>query len=77
MREAKRILLTRVLDEFECDTQFAVELGSDGKGEQGWVRRGKEELDGWVGEVVEGGEGGVVEEGGVRYVFEMWEREDV
>lgn len=69
-QQAKRILLTRVLTDFECDTFFPITLGKDGKAE-GWVRKSKEELDRWVGEtVVEG----VQEEGGTKYVFEMWER---
>jgi dihydrofolate reductase len=72
--ETKRILLTRVLDDFECDTFFPVNLGEDGEG-QGkggqWKRRTKAELDAWGGEtVVEG----VQEENGTKYVFEMWEK---
>lgn len=69
-REAKRILLTRVLTDFKCDAFFPVVLGEDGTAE-GWVRRSKEELDRWVGETVPEG---VQEENGTRYVFEMWER---
>jgi dihydrofolate reductase len=72
MKEARRILLTRVLSDFECDTFFPVELGENGKGER-WVRRTKEELDSWVGESVPEG---VQEENGTKYVFEMWERTD-
>jgi len=69
-KEAKRILLTRVLSDFECDTVFPVVLQESGKAE-GWERKTKKELDEWVGEnVAEGKE----EEGGTRYVFEMWER---
>lgn len=67
---AKRILLTRVLSDFECDTFFPVTLGEDGKA-GGWVRRSKEELDRWTGETVPEG---VQEENGTRYLFEMWER---
>lgn len=69
LKETKRILLTRVLDEFDCDTYFPAKLGEDG----GWVKREKGELDSWVGEVVP--EDVQVEGvGGTRYVFEMWER---
>lgn len=68
--ETKRILLTRVLSDFECDTVFPVGLGEQG-GEGGWVRASKGELDDWVGETVPEG---VQEENGTRYVFEMWER---
>ncbi len=71
-KETKRILLTRVLSEFECDTFFPIVLPESGKGE-GWVRRGKAELDLWVGEEVRAGE---QVEHGTRYVFEMWEREE-
>lgn len=72
LKEAKRILLTRVLSDFECDTFFPVTLGEDGEGE-GWVRRSKEELDAWTGEEVPED---VQDENGTRYVFEMWERRD-
>jgi dihydrofolate reductase len=37
-KETKRILLTRILSDFECDTFFPVVLGEDGQAE-GWVRR--------------------------------------
>jgi len=66
MNEAKRILLTRVQSEFECDTFFPVDL-SEGE----WVKRSKEELDAWTGETVPDG---VQLENGVSYVFEMYER---
>jgi dihydrofolate reductase len=68
--ETKRILLTRVLSDFECDTFFPVQLNEDGKAE-GWERKTKQELDQWVGETVAEG---VQEENGTKYVFEMWER---
>ncbi|CZR61500.1 related to DFR1-dihydrofolate reductase [Phialocephala subalpina] len=70
MKEAKRILLTRIKGEFECDAYFPIKLGEDGKGE-GWRRRSKEELDGWTGEEVPVGD---QEEGGMKYEFEIWER---
>jgi dihydrofolate reductase len=69
-KETKRILLTRVLSDFECDTFFPVGLNESGKTE-GWERKSKEELDSWVGEQVPEG---VQEENGTRYVFEMWEK---
>lgn len=72
MEETRRILLTRVLGDFECDTFFEVELKESGVSKGGeWVRRSKEELDSWTGESVPEG---VHEESGTRYVFEMWER---
>lgn len=70
MKEAKRILLTRIKGEFECDTYFPIKLGEDGKGE-GWRRKSKGELDAWTGEEVPVGD---QEEGGIKYEFEMWER---
>ncbi|KAI9874989.1 MAG: dihydrofolate reductase [Pleopsidium flavum] len=67
MEETKRVLLTRIRTAFECDTFFPVDLD----GGQGWVRRGKEELDGFVGERVPEG---LQVENGVEYGFEMYER---
>jgi len=60
---ARSVLLTRLGREFECDTFFP-EL-------EGWVRRGRGELEEFVGEEVV--EGGLVEEG-VGYEFQLWER---
>lgn len=69
-KEAKRILLTRVLSNFECDTFFPVQLDESGKTE-GWERKSKEELDRWAGEQVPEG---VQEQNETRYIFEMWEK---
>ncbi|KAG4440103.1 hypothetical protein IFR05_004400 [Cadophora sp. M221] len=69
-KDAKRILLTRVLGEFECDTFFPVTLGENGTA-SGWERKSKEDLDRWTGEIVPEG---VQEENGTKYIFEMWER---
>lgn len=68
-KATKRILLTRISSEFDCDTFFPVTL-SEGNGH--WKKQGKEELDSWVGENVACGE---QEENGVKYVFEMYERD--
>jgi len=70
--ETKRILLTRVLTDFECDTFFPLQLNEDGTAE-GWERKTKEDLDRWVGEAVPDG---IQEENGTKYVFEMWEKTD-
>jgi dihydrofolate reductase len=67
--QAKRILLTRILTDFECDTQFPVKLGEAEAAE--WKKKSKAELDAWAGETVPEGE---QEENGVRYVYEMYER---
>ncbi|KAK1640404.1 dihydrofolate reductase-like domain-containing protein [Colletotrichum phormii] len=73
--EAKRVLLTRVLGEFECDAFFPLKLGGDdesgGSGEGQWAQVEKKGLDEWVGEEVEGGE---IEENETRYEFQMWEK---
>ena len=69
-QEAKRILLTRILSDFKCDTFFPIQLNEDGKA-NGWERKSKEELDRWVGETVPEG---IQEENGTKYIFEMWER---
>ncbi|KAB5558584.1 dihydrofolate reductase-like domain-containing protein [Coniochaeta sp. 2T2.1] len=71
---ADRVLLTRVEGEFQCDTHFGLRL-SEGRGEntEGWVKRGKGELDAWTGETVP--EGKQVE-GGTEYEFQMWEKQD-
>lgn len=68
--EAKRVLLTRVLNDFDCDAFFPLKLGGRDSAE-GWRRAEKGEHDEWVGEEVEGGE---VEENGTRYEFQMWEK---
>jgi len=69
-KEAKRILLTRILSDFECDTFFPLQLDESGEAE-GWQRKSREQLNRWAGEQVPEG---VQEENGTRYVFEMWEK---
>ncbi|WYZ40424.1 hypothetical protein EsH8_IV_000765 [Colletotrichum jinshuiense] len=72
--EAKRVLLTKVLGDFECDAFFPLKLSDESAGQgqaAGWKKAGKSELDEWVGEEVEGGE---IEENGTRYEFQMWEK---
>ncbi|MCJ1438627.1 dihydrofolate reductase [Xylographa pallens] len=75
LANCRRVLLTRVWTEFECDTFFPVRLGGAGDwggGDgRGWVQRSKEELDRWVGEDVPEGRR---EEKGVEWEFEMWEK---
>ncbi|KAK0389244.1 hypothetical protein NLU13_2819 [Sarocladium strictum] len=69
--ETKRILLTNIEREFECDTFFPnFKDGESGK----WERRSDEEQITWTGEdkdVIEGEH----EEGGTKYEFQMWEKE--
>lgn len=71
MKEARRVLLTKVMSDFECDTFFSLKLGNEGEGSSGWVKRSKEELDTWTGEVVPEG---VQVENDTSYEFQMWER---
>lgn len=73
MREARRVLLTRVRTAFECDTFFPLCLPESGVAEKGWRRSGQAEMDAWLGEEVPRG---VQEEAGTEYEFEMWERVD-
>lgn len=70
LKATKRILLTRILDDYECDTFFPLHLGQDGKA-KGWERTGMSALQDWVGIPVPGG---VQEENGTKYIFEMWEK---
>jgi dihydrofolate reductase len=76
LKETRRILLTRVVTDFECDVFFPLKLGEDGnaKGRAAeWLRSKKAEQDAWAGEEVPEG---VQEENGARYEFQMWERTD-
>lgn len=67
MAETKRILLTRVMSDFECDTFFS----HQGDSARQWVQRSKEELDRWAGETVPEG---VQVENETSYEFQMWEK---
>lgn len=66
--EVRRILLTSIEKDFDCDTFFPVDL-KKGK----WERKSREELQEWTGEEVE--EDGQ-EEAGTKYEFQMWEKLD-
>ncbi|KAK7712633.1 hypothetical protein SLS64_005017 [Diaporthe eres] len=71
LKEAKRVLLTKVMSDFECDTFFSLKLDDEGESSSGWVKRSKEQLDSWTGEVVPEG---VQVENDTSYEFQMWER---
>ncbi len=75
LKQTKRVLLTKVLSDFECDTHFSLALGSEsaGDGAIGWRRCTKTEHDEWVGETVPEG---LQDEAGTSYEFQMWERVD-
>lgn len=68
--EARRVLLTSVISDFECDTHFSLNLGTAGSPE-GWAKKSKEELDAWAGETVPDG---IQVENGTEYEFQMWEK---
>ena len=66
--QTDRVLLTKIKQEYECDTFFNVDLEEAGT----WRRCKSEEVREWTGEDVE--EGGVVESG-VEFEFCMFVRE--
>ncbi|OAA73913.1 dihydrofolate reductase [Cordyceps fumosorosea ARSEF 2679] len=72
--EARRVLLTSIDADHDCDTFFPIRLGTPGEGgtEPGWTRRSDGEWRAWTG--VEEGDGRR-EEAGVKYEFQLWERE--
>ncbi len=85
--EARRILLTRVLSDFECDPSFPLALGEHNTPQQQqqqqsesgeetaggdrWARSDKHAFDAWAGEEVPEG---ILSENGTQYEFQMWER---
>ncbi|KAJ6780512.1 hypothetical protein PWT90_07336 [Aphanocladium album] len=71
--EARRVLLTSIDAEYDCDTFFPIKLGTDQGTEPGWVRRSDEQWKTWTGQ--EGVEDGHREEAGTKYEFQMWEKE--
>lgn len=80
MPEAKHVLLTRVFGNWDCDTQFPVDLDE----EKGWSRRSKAELEEYIGQDFigqEAGEGAIIMEEmkngqtKVGYEFMLYERE--
>ena len=67
LEQTKHVLLTRVAREYECDTFFP-----DLDGSERWAKKERKALEDFVGEdIVEGG----LEEDGVKYEFQLWERE--
>ncbi|KAJ4424707.1 hypothetical protein N0V82_000635 [Gnomoniopsis sp. IMI 355080] len=73
LKEARRVLLTKVMTEFECDTHFSLRLSDEGERvcDPAWVKASKEELDAWAGETVPEG---LQVENEIKYEFQMWER---
>ena len=75
MPESERVLLTRVINDFECDTFFPLKLGKESQTDDSgatWVRRSKTELDSWTGETVPEG---IRKEKDVEWEFQMYEKE--
>ncbi|CAK7218734.1 hypothetical protein SBRCBS47491_003611 [Sporothrix bragantina] len=81
LAEARRVLLTRVMSDFSCDTFFPLALGSPTSAEEAektasapkWVQRSRAEHAAWIGEEVPEE---VQTENGTEYEFQMWERVD-
>ncbi|KAI0202782.1 dihydrofolate reductase [Astrocystis sublimbata] len=77
LKEARRVLLTKIMSDFECDTFFPLQLSEAGESSEGpapdrrWRKMSKESLDQWTGEPVPEG---FQEENGTQYEFQMWER---
>ena len=70
LKEAKRILLTKIDTDFECDAFFSLRL-FESQGDSKWTKCSKENMDAWTGETVPEG---VQEENGTQYEFQMWEK---
>ena len=66
--QTKRVLLTKIKEEFECDTFFPVNVEEA----MVWRKAGRKELERFTGEEMQ--EGGV-EENGVGFEFCLYERE--
>lgn len=71
LSSCKRVLLTRIKKEYECDT-FLPELEILGSEGSGWILKGEHERDDWVGEEL-----GKKGSGGEEWEVEMWERNSV
>jgi dihydrofolate reductase len=65
--QTKRVLLTKIRKEYECDTFFNVNVEESAV----WRKAGKEELEDFTGETIQ--EGGI-EEQGVGFEFCLYER---
>ncbi len=72
--EAKRVLLTSLDAEFDCDVFFPLDLRDGGKAAaDGWARRSTQQLREWTGQEDVSDDG--QEEAGIKYEFQLWERE--
>ncbi|KAF2106931.1 dihydrofolate reductase-like domain-containing protein, partial [Lophiotrema nucula] len=77
LRQANRVLLTKIREDFECDTHFGLDLDGEEGRRAGWRRKSREELREFTGEEDGklGGEDGVLEEGGVKFEFCLYQRD--
>lgn len=66
--QTKRVLLTKIQEEYECDTFFPVDLEET----TFWRRKRNEEVEAFTGEQIS--ESGV-EEQGVRFEFCLYEKD--
>lgn len=67
LKEARHVLLTKIQQEYECDTHFSEDL--DG---QGWRKAGEQELKEFTGEEFE--DGTEIEEKGVKFEFCLYNK---
>jgi len=73
IEQAKHVLLTRIWNDYECDTVFPVDI--DQAGTNAWVKKSHADLEGFVDESLDDAE--VEEQAGgqtVRYRFCLYER---
>ncbi|OAQ89290.1 dihydrofolate reductase [Purpureocillium lilacinum] len=71
---ARRVLLTAIERDFDCDTFFPLRLVAGDAAAKGWAQRSRAELRAWTGE--EALQDGPQEEAGTKYEFQMWEKAD-
>jgi dihydrofolate reductase len=71
LSQTRRLLITRILSDFECDTFFPLKVAESEECAPGWVVKSKADLDAWVGEDAPAG---IQEENQTKYEFQMWER---
>lgn len=69
LKEARHVLLTKIQEEYECDTYFSENL----EGEK-WRKASPEELKEFTGEALE--DGTEIEEKGVKFEFCLYNRTD-
>lgn len=75
LEQTKRILLTRIREDYECDTFFPIELDREGEERDGWRRQTLKELREFTGE--DGLDGSVTEKAGdgeVQFEYQLYER---